>query len=309
MFFFFYAPTSPLFTHTFTILKMNIFVLDGNYVDDKFVTRLMKKLEKVDKDEGIGIHIINMYMIRCSTEVVKRIFDVCKLRLVEIAFDQPRIWMLEMFVEMMSLCPLLRRVRVYDSLESHVGLTKLIRQLQHTNVTDFRWCTLGTTIESYAPVVRALNDVAPRLKLTWLYCETYNVYGEFCSTLFRACAQMPKLRKLDVTSRWPMDWETARVLMSCLGDLYRLEAFRYRFEHGVDDVGLHRQLNYEIKRYIRPSVPSLIALCHAHRYGKVENGKKTCAARRLPVDLLRMLVPMLGPTNASDVELPRAERW
>ncbi len=46
---------------------------------------------------------------------------------------------------------------------------------------------------------------------------------------------------------------------------------------------LELRLNSEIKRHIRPGIPQLIALCHARRYGKVENGRKTCAMRRVPV--------------------------
>ncbi len=264
---------------------------------------VLREDEFVDLEDQInalegGLMFWAVWMHRSnSPEFFKRLIKICSKKMFKAHNAEIIDEYMLIFVELMPICPRLRELSFNDvGLLTSASIVPLFRQLACSKVHYFEWRGDPRNVMHDEVVLNELVRHAPVLKFETFCCYFHHTSSEFCVKLLKTCAQMRRLRKLLICLRPPFVEERIELVIAHLVELSHLDQLIIPLLLD-DESAIKKRLTAEINRHIRPGIPQIIALCHVRRYGKVENGRQICALRRIPVDLLRMLGPMLVRTN------------
>ncbi len=283
------------------------YYVNGALFNEHYMAAVQRKVDELNDGDCVGLHVWCAESI-LRMDCLKELFEYCSSRLFEVEMTNLTDACLMALVDVMSMCPRLTAIHlIHGERLTKDSVIPLFRQLQSTNVMTLGWSSqLYEDAAQSEEMTKEFIRVAPNLKLTWLYVVFGDVIVEFIANVCRACARMPKLRELDMMVQGWRLVDNVNAVIDSMADMYRLDEVRMSPVWGMPEE-LYNKLQYAIKRYIRPGIPQLLTLCQAQRFGKVENGKQVCAVRRLPVDLLRTMTPMLVPQNEQDVETKRCK--
>ncbi len=281
------------FRHNFCF-RMKIFLsLDGSYINQAMMVNLDKSFNEIKEHQHTATFEVRHLGALEYVESLRNLLNKHCMLIEELHIRNVAYTFMVVVAEALKSCRNLRCVVCHGTpMLSDASVVLLFDALQYSSVTKLCWLNKQLEEEHNEIVANELLRMAPKLNLVTLECGFLE--AESYVKLCQACARMPKLRKLQVDIRPPFMKEKVQVLIDHLVDLSHLNDVSLPF--GVQSLPgflLSKHLSSVIRQYIKPGIPQIIALCHARRYGKVENGRNVCALRRIPVDLLRMLGPMV----------------